>query len=290
MILVSLPLKFCFAALVWLLSLCHSGVISSPSLLTSSARDEMSFSPCMVIHTKVPASNSVNFLPRCICSHLGRLNNSSSSHSLPMKVDVSVAHRDLINLKHSFGGLLWNTLGNHLVPWQSSWDLKLESLDRLLYQRFPLLEQIHWSSQGGNDPIVLWVTMNFQQQTAQIFFEPWSWNIKPNCKWRLSSFKRKNILSKLCNSPRQLQTMANHFSGRGKAQYYFKTWGTGMAPGLKNNYLKTSTGKQTAFFLSISMDGEKHWLSFSLSLCSVTTQLAWGAHFYTNGNSSALKY
>lgn len=179
----------------------------------------------------------VNFLPRCICSHLGRLNNSSSSHSLPMKVDVSVAHRDLINLKHSFGGLLWNTLGNHLVPWQSSWDLKLESLDRLLYQRFLLLEQIHWSSQGGNDPIVLWVTMNFQQQTAQIFFEPWSWNIKPNCKWRLSSFKRKNILSKLCNSPRQLQTMANHFSGRGKAQYYFKTWGTGMAPGLKNNYL-----------------------------------------------------
>ena len=110
MIPVSLPLKFCFAALVWLLSLCHSGVISSPSLLTSSPRAELRFSPYMMIHTKVSTRKSVNFLLRYICSHLGRPGNSLCSHSLPMKVDVLVTHRNLINLKHGFVGyceILW---------------------------------------------------------------------------------------------------------------------------------------------------------------------------------------
>lgn len=94
---VSLPLKFCSAAHVWLLSLHHLGVISSPFFLNSSPRAELNFSPCVVICRKVSARSSVNFLLRYICSHLGRPDNNLCSQSLPMKVEASVSHRNLIN-------------------------------------------------------------------------------------------------------------------------------------------------------------------------------------------------
>lgn len=96
MIPLSLPLKLCFAAVVWPLSLCLSGVISSHSLLTAS--------PCMVSHAKASAKNSISFLLMYLQLPVQTLGSMVQSVHIHCLRDVSAAHSNLITPAHGFVG------------------------------------------------------------------------------------------------------------------------------------------------------------------------------------------
>lgn len=235
MILLSLPLKLCFAAVVWPPSLCLSGVISNHSLLTAS--------PCMVSHAKASAKNSVSLLLSWICSWPCRL-WTQWLNQFTLK-----SHRNRLTLTHGFVG--YSEYPEKILPRQRGWGLGFEF-------SFPGKNPVVTTGQQCGDTAVTCVA------TSHVF-EPWNWAFKLNCKWKLPVLEGNTFSAgsgTAQGSCRQWQ-----ITSLGEAVYnriLFKAWGAGRAPNWGNNCLKTYSGKPRAFFSGISMDGEGHEWVFSV--------------------------
>lgn len=184
MIPLSLPLKLCFAAVVWPLPLSFRGHFKPFPFDFFTMHGE----PCKGICQNFCQLFSQMYLPPPVQALVTFIGGSILSHSLSVRRFryTQESHQP----KTWLCGILWENTA---------------TAERLRGRFWVVLS---WNISSGHYWIaVQWCCSSLcgrelpSVDTSHVL-EPRSWAIKPNCKWRASSFRRRNLSSKLWNSPK----------------------------------------------------------------------------------------